>query len=96
MRGGQLGQIASPDDLYHRPTTAFVGEFVGTMNRLPGRMVDANTVEVLGQRRPVAASGVCRDPRVTRSPSWSDRRRSASRRTDGDPASSWSVPSRAR
>lgn len=56
MRGGQLEQIASPDDLYHRPTTAFVGEFVGTMNRLPGRMVDANTVEVLGQRRPVAAS----------------------------------------
>jgi putative spermidine/putrescine transport system ATP-binding protein len=61
MRGGQLEQIASPDDLYHRPTTAFVGEFVGTMNRIPGRMLNAETVEVLGQSRPVAAS---ESPRV--------------------------------
>jgi putative spermidine/putrescine transport system ATP-binding protein len=56
MRAGRLEQIASPDDLYHRPSTAFVGEFVGTMNRLRGRMLDPDTVEVLGEARPVAAS----------------------------------------
>jgi putative spermidine/putrescine transport system ATP-binding protein len=61
MRAGVLEQIATPDEIYHRPTTAFVGEFVGTMNRIPGRMVDSETVEVLGLRRPVAAS---ESPRV--------------------------------
>jgi putative spermidine/putrescine transport system ATP-binding protein len=54
MRSGRLEQIATPDELYHRPATAFVAEFVGTMNRLPGRMSDQDTVEVLGVRRPVA------------------------------------------
>src|SRR6185369_14597181 len=53
MRAGRLEQIASPDELYHRPATAFVAEFVGTMNRLPGQMIGPAEVEVLGQRRPV-------------------------------------------
>jgi putative spermidine/putrescine transport system ATP-binding protein len=56
MRQGVLEQIATPDELYHHPATAFVAEFVGTMNRLPGVLVDPDTVEVLGQRRPVRAS----------------------------------------
>jgi putative spermidine/putrescine transport system ATP-binding protein len=56
MRAGKLEQIATPDELYHRPATAFVAEFVGTMNRLPGRMVSPDQVEVLGVRRPVRAS----------------------------------------
>jgi putative spermidine/putrescine transport system ATP-binding protein len=53
MRNGQLEQIAAPDGLYERPATAFVAEFVGTMNRLPATLVDGG-VEVLGTRRPVA------------------------------------------
>jgi putative spermidine/putrescine transport system ATP-binding protein len=53
MRAGRLEQIAAPDELYDRPTTAFVAEFVGTMNRLPATVVDGG-VEVLGARRPVA------------------------------------------
>ena len=36
MRAGKLEQVAAPDELYDRPATAFVAEFVGTMNRLPG------------------------------------------------------------
>jgi putative spermidine/putrescine transport system ATP-binding protein len=36
MRGGRLEQIATPAELYSRPATAFVAEFVGTMNRIPG------------------------------------------------------------
>ena len=32
---GRLEQIASPDDLYSRPATRFVAEFVGTANILP-------------------------------------------------------------
>jgi putative spermidine/putrescine transport system ATP-binding protein len=53
MRGGRLEQVAAPDELYDRPATAFVAEFVGTMNRLPATLVDGG-VEVLGARRPVA------------------------------------------
>jgi putative spermidine/putrescine transport system ATP-binding protein len=64
MRSGRLEQIATPDDLYHRPATAFVAEFVGTMNRLPGVLLDSSTVEVLGVRRPVASAGTA-GPEVT-------------------------------
>ena len=53
MRAGNLEQIATPDELYHRPATTFVAEFVGTMNRLPATVRDASTVEVLGLARPL-------------------------------------------
>jgi putative spermidine/putrescine transport system ATP-binding protein len=52
MRAGKLEQCAAPAELYGRPTTAFVAEFVGTMSRLPGQLSDG-VVEVLGQRLPV-------------------------------------------
>ncbi|MFE2889018.1 ABC transporter ATP-binding protein [Streptomyces sp. NPDC059272] len=52
MRAGRLEQCAAPAELYGRPATPFVAEFVGTMSRLPGRLTDG-TVEVLGQRLPV-------------------------------------------
>ena len=55
MRAGRLEQVASPDDLYERPATAFVAEFVGTMNRLPATL-SSGAVELLGVRRPVAGS----------------------------------------
>ncbi|MEV5783345.1 ABC transporter ATP-binding protein [Streptomyces sp. NPDC052287] len=52
MRSGRLEQCAAPAELYGRPATAFVAEFVGTMSRIPGRL-EATTVEVLGQRLPI-------------------------------------------
>ncbi|WP_406128951.1 ABC transporter ATP-binding protein [Streptomyces sp. NBC_00989] len=52
MRAGKLEQCAAPAELYGRPATAFVAEFVGTMSRLPGQLADG-VVEVLGQRLPV-------------------------------------------
>ncbi|MFI6281013.1 ABC transporter ATP-binding protein [Streptomyces sp. NPDC050988] len=52
MRAGRLEQCAAPAELYGRPATAFVAEFVGTMSRIPGQVADG-TVEVLGQRLPV-------------------------------------------
>ncbi|MBN1093630.1 ABC transporter ATP-binding protein [Blastococcus sp. TML/M2B] len=55
MRAGRLEQVAGPDELYERPATAFVAEFVGTMNRLPATL-SAGAVELLGVRRPVAGS----------------------------------------
>ncbi|MFF6981769.1 ABC transporter ATP-binding protein [Streptomyces sp. NPDC008343] len=52
MRSGRLEQCAAPAELYGRPATAFVAEFVGTMSRIPGRLVE-DGVEVLGRRLPV-------------------------------------------
>ncbi|MFD1660793.1 ABC transporter ATP-binding protein [Streptomyces caeni] len=52
MRAGRLEQCAAPAELYGRPATAFVAEFVGTMSRIPGRL-SSGAVEVLGQRLPV-------------------------------------------
>jgi putative spermidine/putrescine transport system ATP-binding protein len=52
MRAGRLEQVASPDELYERPATAFVAEFVGTMNRLPATLA-AGEAQLLGTRRPV-------------------------------------------
>ena len=34
---GKIEQIATPDELYHRPSTRFVAEFVGTANILEGK-----------------------------------------------------------
>jgi putative spermidine/putrescine transport system ATP-binding protein len=51
MRAGRLEQCAEPAELYGRPATAFVAEFVGTMSRIPGRL-SGTTVEVLGLRLP--------------------------------------------
>ncbi|HTX28217.1 MAG TPA: ABC transporter ATP-binding protein [Streptosporangiaceae bacterium] len=53
MRHGKLEQIASPDELYERPATAFVAEFVGVMNRIPGELQGDGMVAVLGGTVPV-------------------------------------------
>ncbi|TFV71608.1 ABC transporter ATP-binding protein [Blastococcus sp. CT_GayMR19] len=53
LRAGRLEQVATPDELYERPATAFVAEFVGTMNRLPAVLAPGG-VELLGRHRPVA------------------------------------------
>jgi putative spermidine/putrescine transport system ATP-binding protein len=53
MRDGKLEQIDPPDELYAHPATAFVAEFVGVMNRIPGRLGAGDTISVLGFTLPV-------------------------------------------
>ena len=57
MNKGRLEQIAAPDELYDQPATAFVAEFVGVMNRLPGRMQGGGMVTVLDSTVPVMRQG---------------------------------------
>jgi putative spermidine/putrescine transport system ATP-binding protein len=40
MSNGRLEQIATPDELYDRPATPFVAEFVGIMNRIPAVLLE--------------------------------------------------------
>jgi putative spermidine/putrescine transport system ATP-binding protein len=44
--------VASPAELYDEPATPFVAEFVGTMNRLPGKLLGGSRVAVLGREVP--------------------------------------------
>ncbi|MGA5703595.1 ABC transporter ATP-binding protein [Peterkaempfera bronchialis] len=53
LRAGRLEQCAAPAELYARPATAFVAEFVGTMSRIPAVRADGGEVRVLGRRLPV-------------------------------------------
>jgi putative spermidine/putrescine transport system ATP-binding protein len=54
MRSGSLEQCDAPTELYQRPATAFVAEFVGTMSRIPGHLeADGHAVVVQGRTVPV-------------------------------------------
>jgi len=53
MSNGRLEQIAAPDALYTDPATAFVAEFVGVMNRIPGELQAGDQVTALGSTIPV-------------------------------------------
>ena len=47
MNAGRIEQIGSPADIYERPASRFVAEFIGRMNLFPGRL-DAGKVIVAG------------------------------------------------
>ena len=48
MYDGHLEQLGTPEEVYDRPATPFVAEFVGTMNRVAGRVLPGGRLEVLG------------------------------------------------
>jgi putative spermidine/putrescine transport system ATP-binding protein len=52
MNDGAIEQIGTPSEVYNAPRTRFVASFVGTLNLIDGRIVDAaaGAVEIDGQR----------------------------------------------
>ena len=54
MRAGKVEQVGTPEEIYARPASLFVAEFVGKVNALPGRVEGSSngrsTVEILGHR----------------------------------------------
>jgi putative spermidine/putrescine transport system ATP-binding protein len=52
MSAGRLEQIAAPAELYERPRTAFVAEFVGLTNRVGGTASDTS-IDIFGTRVPL-------------------------------------------
>jgi putative spermidine/putrescine transport system ATP-binding protein len=62
MEQGRVAQVGRPRDIYQRPATRFVAEFIGTMNRLAGHVKDSAFVTAAGRipwpGAPAAASEV--------------------------------------
>ena len=52
MRAGRIEQIGTPEELYARPSSAFVADFVGLSNRLPGTVV-GGVISIGAQRLPL-------------------------------------------
>ena len=48
MSKGRIEQVSTPDEIYSRPATAFVADFVDKMNFLAGRLVSACRADVNG------------------------------------------------
>ena len=48
MNGGRIQQIGDPKRIYDEPKNAFVADFIGESNILPGVMLEDDLVEMLG------------------------------------------------
>ena len=86
MSEGRMEQVGTPFEIYNFPTTAFVASFVGTLNVLPGVVVDAGARRA--RRSPARPIRIARrlrgQPRAARSASRCGRRWSRwRRRPDG-------------
>ncbi len=61
MREGRIEQLAPPTEVYSRPATPFVAEFVGLSNRLAG-IVSGSTVTVRGRDLPLVDRSIPAGP----------------------------------
>ena len=59
LRSGRIEQVGSPEDIYQRPGTAFVAEFLGGTNMLPGvaGTFDGHTTEVASCGTTISVNG---------------------------------------
>ena len=68
MNAGRIEQLGVPTDVYRRPTSVYVAQFVGDANVLPVEVVEA------GAEEGIISLGDCRhlvrSPNVPRGPAW--------------------------
>lgn len=57
MNQGYIQQIGSPEKIYNEPENAFVADFIGESNILPGTMLCDRLVEILGVKFPCVDEG---------------------------------------
>ena len=57
MSGGRIHQIGDPKRIYDEPKNAFVADFIGESNILPGTMIEDNVVNMCGQNFPCVDEG---------------------------------------
>ncbi len=56
MDRGRIVQAAAPQELYARPNSRFVADFIGKANFLTGTVVDDRTVDVAGVKLPLSSA----------------------------------------
>ena len=58
LKEGRVAQVGTPEELYHRPRSSFVADFIGQTNLLPGRVAgrEGATVRVETQAGPIFAA----------------------------------------
>jgi putative spermidine/putrescine transport system ATP-binding protein len=66
MDRGRIAQLGTPEDIYRRPATPFVAEFVGTANGLDAAATGDDLIEVPGWSVPVRVEGARRFSRGER------------------------------
>ena len=71
MNAGVLEQVGEPEEVYRRPQTGFVADFVGASNRLRGRILAAEgagryraSIDGVGERRVSGAGGLAQGAAV--------------------------------
>ena len=82
MSAGRLEQLAAPNEIYSRPSRAFVARFVGSMNEFPATVRGRDAVEVAGLVVPTPSAATRADgERIT----WLVRPEDLSVGADGGP-----------
>jgi len=57
MNQGYIQQVGSPENIYNEPQNAFVADFIGESNIIPGTMLCDRLVEILGVKFPCVDEG---------------------------------------
>ena len=65
MNQGVIEQVGTPLEIYRHPQTAFVADFIGTMNFLPGRVAAPDRVQLGHQALSCEAGGLGQGADVT-------------------------------
>lgn len=65
MNQGVIEQVGTPDQVYREPATAFVADFIGTMNFLPGRIETPGRVRLGELSLACSSNGVAAGSAVT-------------------------------
>ncbi|MEX1208097.1 MAG: ABC transporter ATP-binding protein [Acidimicrobiia bacterium] len=65
MSGGRLLQVGTPEEIYERPSSRFVADFIGEINLLPASVVDHHSVRLLGGLVVKAETGAAAGQDVT-------------------------------
>jgi len=65
MNQGVIEQVGTPQQVYREPATAFVADFIGTMNFLPGNILQANRVALGGVELSLKGDGLAPGTNVT-------------------------------
>jgi iron(III) transport system ATP-binding protein len=65
MDHGVIEQVGTPEAIYRQPASAFVADFIGTMNFFDGRLLAPDRVQIAGIELACAAQGIAVGSAVT-------------------------------